>query len=149
MTGGDTWLGHAREVLLISGRRAGAGREQVMRELADHGCLLGAQEITDRLRARGRPVSQPTVYRTLDTLHELDLVTRIDAGEGIARYEPAGAGVGHHHSVCDRCGKVLAFSDDALDDALERVSRRLPFRVQRRELVLHGACTDCTAEAPP
>lgn len=141
------WLDRAHAALRAAGLRTGGGREQVMSELAEHGCLLGAYEIAERLRVRGRPVSLPTVYRTLDTLLGLGLVVRVDAGEGIARYEPdLPEAAAHHHSVCDRCGKVLAFSDDELETAIATVSDRLPFDVQRHDLVLHGACAECARD---
>jgi hypothetical protein len=45
-------------------------------------------------------------------LRSLNLVVRIDACEGTYRYERSDpAGTRHHHSVCDRCGKVIAFTD--------------------------------------
>ena len=59
----------------------------------------------------------------------------------MARYEPIRTGDGHHHHlVCDSCGTVTPFTDDGLEDAIRKLSRRVPMRVAEHEIVLHGAC---------
>lgn len=147
-SGAERWRQRTHNALQEAGLRLGAGRESVIELLAGHGCLLTAQEITTRLAGEGNHVSLPTVYRALETLHSLDLVVRIDAGEGTWRYERSDpAGTRHHHSVCDRCGKVIAFTDPAIQAAIEQAAARLPFSTQRHDLVLHGACVQCTQRA--
>jgi Fur family transcriptional regulator, ferric uptake regulator len=71
-------------------------------------------------------------------------VKRVDAGDGIARYEPAQAdGDHHHHLVCRDCGKVEAFSDSRLERAIDHVAGGLGYTVHEHEVVLTGACSDC------
>jgi len=112
------------------------------------GCLRSAQELERTLADRGRPVSRATVYRTLELVHELALVHRVDKGSGVASFEPADdSGDHHHHTVCDRCGRVLTFADDELEAAIDRISDRLPFAVDRHDVVLRGACADCAGRA--
>jgi Fur family ferric uptake transcriptional regulator len=68
-----------------------------------------------------------------------------DAGDGIARYEPAIAGRDHHHHlVCRDCGKVEAFSDSRLERAIDSVAGGLGYSVEEHEVVLVGACADCS-----
>ena len=70
---------------------------------------------------------------------------RVEAGDGIARYEPAQAdGEHHHHLVCRDCGKVEAFSDSRLERAIDRVAGGLGYSVEEHEVVLVGACADCS-----
>jgi Fur family ferric uptake transcriptional regulator len=62
----------------------------------------------------------------------------------MVRYEPVRPGSGHHHHlVCDHCGTLRPFSDDALEQAIKRLSQRVPLTVSDHEVVLHGACADC------
>ena len=70
---------------------------------------------------------------------------RIDLGSGTARYEPVWPDGHHHHLVCDNCGKVEAFEDPALENALTRVEKRSGYAVAGHDVVLHGACADCDA----
>jgi Fur family transcriptional regulator, ferric uptake regulator len=108
-------------------------------------CCLSAQEIHDGLRWARRRVGVASVYRALETLSDLRLVKRVDAGDGVARYEPTTAdGDHHHHLVCRDCGKVEAFSDSRLERAIDRVAGGLGYSVEEHEVVLLGACADCS-----
>jgi Fur family ferric uptake transcriptional regulator len=116
--------------------------------LGSQDCCLSAQEIFDALRADGRRVGIASVYRVLDVLSGLQLVQRIDVGDGVARYEPAHpGGEHHHHLVCDDCGRVVAFEDERLEQALEGLSTRLAHEIAAHDVVLRGECADCLA--PP
>ena len=107
---------------------------------------MSAQEIFDSLRRARRPVAIASVYRALETLTDLRLLKRIDAGDGIARYEPARPdGDHHHHLVCRDCGKVEAFADPRLERAIDKVAGVLGYDVDEHEVVLTGACSDCAA----
>jgi Fur family transcriptional regulator, ferric uptake regulator len=97
------------------------------------------------LRARGRPVARASIYRILDELERLRLVQKVQVGQDMARYEPIRTGDGHHHHlVCDNCGTITPFTDDNLEDAIRKLSHRLPMRIAEHEIVLHGACDTCT-----
>jgi Fur family ferric uptake transcriptional regulator len=138
------WTSHALETLDAAGFRSGGARRAVVDLLGRQNCCMSAQEIFDRLRRARRPVGVASVYRALETLAELRLVKRIDAGDGIARYEPAlPDGDHHHHLVCRDCGKVEAFSDPRLERAIDKVAVGLGYAVEEHEVVLTGACADC------
>jgi Fur family ferric uptake transcriptional regulator len=139
------WSRHAHESLRAAGFRAGGARSAVVELLGGEPCCLTAQEIFDRSRAAGRPVGIASVYRVLDLLTEMRLVQRIDLGSGIARFEAAQPdGEHHHHTVCDDCGRVEAFSDARLELALDQVAGDVGFSVQAHDVVLRGACSDCS-----
>ena len=99
-------------------------------------CALSAVEIEEALRKNGeRGVARASVYRILEELEELRLVTRVDVGQGLARFEAARAGRHHHHMVCDRCGEVLPFEDPELERSIQRRGAR--GRAPRRVRGLH------------
>jgi Fur family ferric uptake transcriptional regulator len=139
------WANHVRSILSEAGYRSGGARESVVRLLERQDCCLSAQDIHDRLRSAKRPVGIASVYRALDTLAELRLVKRVDAGDGIARYEPLlPDGDHHHHLVCRDCGKVEAFSDPSLEQAIDRAAGSSGYTVDEHEIVLTGACSSCS-----
>jgi Fur family ferric uptake transcriptional regulator len=140
-----TWTDYALAELEGAGHRRGGARAAVVALLGRQNCCLSAQEIHDELRKARRPVGIASVYRALETLTDLRLVKRVDAGDGIARYERAAAdGDHHHHLVCRDCGKVEAFSDSRLERAIDRVAEGLGYSVEEHEVVLVGACADCS-----
>jgi Fur family transcriptional regulator, ferric uptake regulator len=139
----SAWVTETDVALQRAGFRRGGARRAVVDLLASQSCCLSAQEIHDRLRT-DRTVGIASVYRVLDLLHGLKLVQRVDVGDGIARYEPVrGGGDHHHHVVCDDCGKVEAFHDDRLEEAIRYVGQRVDYDVGAHEVVLRGACGDC------
>ena len=139
-----TWRDHALDVLRRAGHRSAQARSALVDFLEAQPCALTAREIDDALRAAGHGVGLASVYRNLDLLVELKLVGRLDVGQGVARYERLlPTGEHHHHLVCDRCGRVTPFDDRALEQSIERLSRKVDFQVAEHDVVLHGACGDC------
>src|ERR671920_521343 len=107
----DAWIGHARATLERDGYRLSAPRSAVVETLATLGCSVTAKEIADRLHER-----------------------RVDAAEGVARYEPIDpSGEHHHHLVCQRCGQVTAFEDRELEQAIDRLSTRVAYAIDAHD----------------
>ena len=97
------------------------------------------------MRSSGRSVGRASVYRVLEQLAGLRLVSRLDVGDGTMRYEAADpSGEHHHHLVCDGCGRVTPFEDLELERTIERVASRMPYAVAEHEIVLHGPCGSCS-----
>jgi len=140
-----SWATHAQQVLAQNNHHSGAARQALLELLNSQKCALSAIEIEDALRATERPVGRASIYRILDELERLHLVQKVQIGQSMARYEPVRSGEGHHHHlVCDNCGTVMPFADDDLENAIKKLSRRVPMRVAEHEIVLHGACRDCS-----
>ncbi|HET9718863.1 MAG TPA: transcriptional repressor [Solirubrobacteraceae bacterium] len=140
-----SWVEHAQRVLADGRRHTGAARQALLELLDQQDCALSAVEIEDLLRQKKRPVGRASIYRILEELERLGLVQRLQVGQAMARYEPARGEHGHHHHlVCDSCGAVRPFTDSALERAIERLCDRVPMRVVEHEIVLHGACEECS-----
>jgi Fur family ferric uptake transcriptional regulator len=139
------WATHARTMLQRAGHHRGAARDELIELLSRQDCALSALEIEDALRRSGeRRVGRASVYRVLELLSDHDLITRLDVGDGVARYEIADpAGEHHHHLLCDRCGALVPFHDPALERSINRLSDRLGFRTTDHEVTLRGNCPAC------
>jgi Fur family ferric uptake transcriptional regulator len=140
------WIERAEDVLAASGRKHGAARRALLELLQAQTCALSAAEIEQALAGpAGRRVSRASIYRILDELEELCLVQRVEVGQAMARYERVGDREAHHHHlVCAQCGLLTPFYDPALERAIHRLSEQVPLRVQEHEIVLRGACRDCS-----
>jgi Fur family ferric uptake transcriptional regulator len=139
------WSQQALEKLTGAGYRRGGAREAVIELLDEQPCALSALDIEDRLRTgEGRRVGRASIYRVVDELISLDLLTRVDVGDGVARYEPrAPTHEHHHHLVCDGCGRLEPFQDSALEHAIHALAGRVSFDVSDHDVTLHGCCKDC------
>ena len=139
------WRTYATERLAHEGFRRGGGRAAVIEWLDGQTCALTAQEIEDGLKGGERPVGRATVYRVLDELVELGLLSKVEIGDGVSRFEtayPEGA-EHHHHLVCTNCGRLVPFTDDAMERALRTVARREGFTMEAHDVTLRGLCAAC------
>jgi Fur family ferric uptake transcriptional regulator len=138
----NNWGERAIGALSKAGFRSGGGRRQVVDLLGGQGCALTALEIDRRLPDVGRA----TVYRALEQLEGLGLIQRVDLGGDAAGYERVDPGGHHHHHiVCEQCGRVVAFEDDGLEQAIVALAKRPDFKVSRHEVTLRGECARCSA----
>ena len=136
----EPWSERALGALSEAGFRSGGGRRRVIELLGREDCALTALEIDERLPDAGRA----TVYRALEQLERLGLVRRVDVGGDAAAYERVDpSGHHHHHIVCERCGRVIAFEDERLEKAIVALAKRPDFKVSSHEVTLRGECARC------
>lgn len=142
---GAVWPAHARTRLQDGGHRLGGARAAVIDALSESECCVSASQVQESVRAGGDDVGLASVYRALELLEGLGLVRRVDLGDGHARFEPVGPAPEehHHHMVCEECGRVLAFRDEALERALHAAADRQGFAPVDHEVVFHGSCGRC------
>ena len=140
-----SWSESALDRMRSASGRSGNARRLVVELLGDQDCCLSAGEIHEGVRGTGARIGIASVYRALESLDELDLVQRVDLGDGVSRYEriEASGEHHHHHLVCDDCGKVEPFADTELESALERVAGGRGYAVAAHDVVLRGACGEC------
>jgi Fur family ferric uptake transcriptional regulator len=140
-----TWAEHAERRLAEAGCRRGSARLAIVELLGRQPCAMSALEIEDALRGDEHRASRASIYRVLDELERLKLVSRLDLGQGIVRYEPLHPDPHrhHHHLVCDDCGHVIPFADAELERTIGRLAGRVAFQVAEHDLVLHGSCGSC------
>ena len=103
---------------------------------------ISAEEIYAQVAAKYPQVNVSTVYRTLELLKQLGLVTETDFGEGRVRYHPAGKGH-HHHLVCQDCGAIIDLDESILSDLKSALLREYQFSADLRHLAIFGRCVKC------
>jgi Fur family ferric uptake transcriptional regulator len=142
----DGWGERASGALADAGYRRGGARAALIALLDEQRCALSAAEIEHALRERGgRGVARASIYRILEELEELRMITRVEVGQGLARFEAARQEGHHHHMVCDACGQVIPFEDPDLERSIQRLADRVTFTVSEHDVVLHGSCAGCSA----
>ena len=113
---------------------------QAVTRVADH---PSADRIQRDLAERKIRVATATVYRTLELLVQSGLVREHDFGEGFRRFESVSEQDRHEHLICQRCGKVVEFSNDRLERMLELIADELDFLHRRHRIEVYGLCPDC------
>jgi Fur family ferric uptake transcriptional regulator len=139
------WIERAEATLAEAGHKRGGARRALLELLDAQTCALTAVEIESALDEAERRVSRASVYRILEELEGLRLVQRVETGQAMVRYERVCSQEEHHHHlVCEGCGLVMPFSDEALEQAIASLSRRVPLTVSEHEIVLRGSCSSCS-----
>ena len=87
-------------------------------------------------------VNLSTVYRTLEVLEDVGLVTHAHIGHGPPTYHAVDEHV-HIHLVCDRCGKVLSVPAHSAEDFVARLESEYGFRTDISHVSVHGLCESC------
>ena len=104
---------------------------------------ISAEEIYAQVIAKYPHVNVSTVYRTLELLKRLGLVTETDLGGGRFRYHPAGKGH-HHHLVCQECGTIIDLDELVLTPLKDVLLREYKFSADLRHLAIFGRCVKCS-----
>lgn len=130
------------EILRKNGRRLTPQRLLVIDALHNADKHISAEEIYEQLHERYPYANISTVYRTLELLKELSLVTEADFGDGLVRYHVAEKGH-HHHLVCYGCGKVIDLKESVLRPLKDTLLQRYDFDADLRHLAISGECKGC------
>ena len=104
---------------------------------------ISAEEICAQIAAKYPQVNISTVYRTLELLKRLGLVTETDLGGGRVSYHPADRGH-HHHLVCQECGAIIDLDEAVLASLKDTLLREYKFIADLRHLAIFGRCTKCS-----
>ena len=103
---------------------------------------ISAEDIFKQVVAKYPNVNVSTVYRTLELLEKLGLVTKTEMGVGHIVYHPLEKGH-HHHLICRECGKMINLDETALKPLKESLQRDYQFSAELRHLGIMGLCADC------
>ncbi len=125
--------------------RVTAPRQTVLSALHDVDGFVTAEQLHARVRRTSSAVDLATVYRTLDLLQKLDLVSSVDGADGQRRYELLGIHGPHMHLTCQACGRVIAADPGVARPFAERIEAEYGFRAAVDHLSVPGLCPDCAA----
>jgi len=100
-----------------------------------------ADQVHEALSARTPGISRTTVYRTLEMLARMGVITKACHPGSVVRYDPR-TGL-HHHLVCRICDEVIDITDAALDALPIPDTSAFGFEVQDFRVQLRGVCSRC------
>lgn len=104
-------------------------------------------EILAEVQRTAPAVNLSTVYRTLEVLEDVGLVTHAHIGHGSPTYHAVDEEV-HIHLVCDRCGAVDSVPASVAEPLVAALRRERGFATEIAHVAVHGTCAACL-EAPP
>jgi Fur family transcriptional regulator, ferric uptake regulator len=102
------------------------------------------EEILAEVQKTASGVNLSTIYRTLEVLEEVGLVTHAHIGHGAPTYHSVTDDV-HIHLVCDGCNGVDSVPASIAEPLVEALIADRGFRTDISHVAIHGLCRACAA----
>jgi Fur family transcriptional regulator, ferric uptake regulator len=104
------------------------------------------EKILAEVQQTARGVNISTIYRALDVLDQVGLVTHHHLNDGAPTYHLASDG-GHVHLVCQGCGSVSQVRPDAIKPLITALDEGQGFETDVAHLTVFGRCAECRGRA--
>lgn len=106
---------------------------------------MSAEDIFAMVKDENPDIGLATVYRSLELFTSLELLKKLDFGDGRSRYELNDRNLkhSHHHLICLGCGRVVEFSYDFLDGLKDKIEQEDGFQIVDSQLKVYGYCREC------
>ena len=114
---------------------------QILVNLDDH---LNAEEIHTIIQKEypDQNIGIATIYRTLNFLEEVNLISSISFGKNGKKYE-GNTDEHHDHLICTSCGKIVEFLDDTIEKRQEEIATKNGFKITDHSMQIYGLCQKC------
>lgn len=100
------------------------------------------EEILIEVQQTATGVNLSTVYRTLEVLEDVGLVTHAHIGHGAPTYHAVDDHV-HIHLVCDRCKSTVSVDGSVAEAFVTKLRKEQGFETDVSHMAIHGLCKSC------
>lgn len=118
-------------------------RKVIVDEFLEMNPHVDAEQLYERLRKMGYAFGLATVYRTLNLLKEANLVDQLAFADGRSVFEVNAPGSHHDHLICVKCGVVVEFENEQIEQLQLGVAKKYGFILESHRLDLFGVCPKC------
>ena len=94
---------------------------------------------------QGEEIGLATVYRVLNQFDDAGILNRHHFEGGKSVFEISHK-EHHDHLVCLKCGKVIEFEDDVIEQRQIEIAERNNIKLTHHSLYLYGECKDGTCD---
>lgn len=127
------------------GQRSTRQRAAVIEVLRDIDTFSSVKEIHQALTEREAKVGLTTVYRTLQSLADIDAVDVLHMSGGETLYRHCHSEDHHHHLVCTECGTTVEIAGDVVESWANKVADEHGFKLVGHTAEIFGLCAKCAA----
>jgi len=100
---------------------------------------MSAEDIYKVLLDTGEEIGLATIYRVLTQFEGAGLVIRhhFETGQAVFELE---SGKHHDHLICIRCGKIVEFMDESIEEKQKQIADKNGFSISDHSLIIYGVC---------
>lgn len=132
-----------KELLKRKGLKLTKERAVILKEIFSFHGHFDPEDLLIRLRKKGSRVSKASIYRTIPLLLESGLIEEVIKVDKHAHYEHTYGHSHHDHMICTKCGSVVEFHSQELEDLQEKLCKKDGFRGISHTLEIRGYCRKC------
>lgn len=139
-----------REKFSERGLRFTVPRQLIINVLNNSKKSLSGEDIYNLVHEKNPNIGIATVYRTVDLLYRIGLLSGIKDPDKITRYEIAGKHAHRHELVCVSCSKVIEYTPliedkqrEATREIQERLEKNYDFKINNHLVRFFGICSEC------
>ena len=126
-----------------SGRKVTPQRVAVFEVLCERGGHPTVDQIYQEVRKRFPMISLNTVYKIMETLVQMKIVSPVSHGQDAAQYETDSAP--HHHAICMICKRITDVFDPTIGRIRPPRAIKIQFQVLGHRVEFFGYCANCQA----
>ena len=109
---------------------------------------ISAEDVYKILIEHGEEIGLATVYRVLNQFDDAGILNRHHFEGGKSVFEISHKDH-HDHLVCLKCGKVIEFEDEIIEERQEMIAKKHKMKLTHHSLYLYGECTDGNCDNMP
>ncbi len=141
----DTTLEDLKIVLKNKGMKYTEQRAVILQILLNIDEHLNAEEVHSVVKEKypQHNIGIATIYRTLNFLEEVELISSISFGKDGKKYESNNKDQHHDHIICTSCGKIVEFFDEEIEQRQDKIALDNGFEITSHTMQIFGICKDC------
>lgn len=118
-------------------------RQVISDVLDDLAGFISAQSLHQHLVAAGESIGLATVYRTLQSMAEVDLLDVVRDQSGEMLFRACRSKQHHHHLVCRSCGAAEELQASEVEAWAEQLAAKYGYQQLEHEIEMFGRCPKC------
>jgi Fur family transcriptional regulator, ferric uptake regulator len=105
---------------------------------------LSAEELADAVQRRAPDVHLSTIYRNLEELEHIGVISHSHLGHGPSSYLLSSHA--HAHFMCAECGTMIEAPAEMFRGLARSARSKLGFTIDPKHFAILGLCADCSAK---
>lgn len=130
-----------KETCKEKGMRVTPQRIAIFKEVAKSCLHPDVETIYEAVKDKMPNVSMDTVYRTLSSLEELDIIFRVDSQLPKARFDADKTP--HHHFICTQCNEVYDIFPEPGEELILPKNAQKFGKIKDVNVQVRGICNRC------
>jgi Fur family transcriptional regulator, ferric uptake regulator len=106
---------------------------------------LTIQEVNGLLTGQGFDYPTDFVKNTLQMMCRFGFAHKRKFNDGQVRYEHRHLGQHHDHMICTKCGAIIEFNNEELEELQFKIAGKHGFHMLQHKMEIYGICLECLA----